>query len=367
LASLARVRLAAGPSGDGTEAFGGSRSPPRDRYLMADGALAAICGVMRSRVVERAGLAAWLGVVAFGLLIAAFPRSLPAQPLYKYQDTDGNWVYADTAPSADFHYERLDIDNEDDPAEVVVMQRTSNAGISLIAGNSFYSDAQIAFRISMPSNVAAEVPLQGNRLLEPRSETALVDLFPTDPNRPMRFEYSYRYILGAPGAKHEPDRPYRLPFAVASSHAVSQAFPDAVTHSDPSSRYAIDFAMPIGTGIYAARGGRVIQIAGNYFESGLDPSRDLERANIVRVLHDDGTMALYAHLNWHSIRVVPGQRIRRGEYIADSGNTGFSTGPHLHFVVQRNVGGAIESLPVLFGGEGGREIRLRSGDVVTAR
>ena len=64
---------------------------------------------------------------------------------------------------------------------------------------------------------------------------------------------------------------------------------------------------------------------------------DGPRANVVRVLHDDGTMALYVHLNWNTIRVVPGQRVRRGEYLADSGNTGFTTGPHLHFVVQRNA------------------------------
>ena len=57
-------------------------------------------------------------------------------------------------------------------------------------------------------------------------------------------------------------------------------------------------------------------------------------------------MAIYAHLNWDSIRVRPGQIVKRGEYIADSGNTGVSSGPHLHFVVQRNAGLMHESLPI---------------------
>ena len=78
----------------------------------------------------------------------------------------------------------------------------------------------------------------------------------------------------------------------------------------------------------------------------------------MRVLHDDGTMALYVHLNWNTIRVVPGQRVRRGEYLADSGNTGFSTGPHLHFVVQRNEGGALVAVPLEFAGADRRPVTL---------
>ena len=87
---------------------------------------------------------------------------------------------------------------------------------------------------------------------------------------------------------------------------------------------------------------------------------------MVRIYHDDGTMTLYAHLNWNSIRVVPGQRIRRREYIADSGNTGFSTGPHLHFVVQTNRDGSIVSVPVEFSDRDGRGIALHRGDQPTA-
>jgi murein DD-endopeptidase MepM/ murein hydrolase activator NlpD len=113
--------------------------------------------------------------------------------------------------------------------------------------------------------------------------------------------------------------------------------------------------------VFAAREGVVIEVASDFFESGTDLAVDGPRANIVRVLHDDGTMALYVHLNWNTIRVVPGQEVRRGEYLADSGNTGFSTGPHLHFVVQRNQGGSLVSVPLQFADATGAPLTVASG------
>jgi murein DD-endopeptidase MepM/ murein hydrolase activator NlpD len=92
----------------------------------------------------------------------------------------------------------------------------------------------------------------------------------------------------------------------------------------------------------------------------------MDEANFVQVLHEDGTYAIYAHLQLDTVRVKPGQRIARGEYIANSGNTGFSSGPHLHFVVLRNAGMRSESVPVTFAGPGGASVTPRSGQRLTA-
>ncbi len=84
----------------------------------------------------------------------------------------------------------------------------------------------------------------------------------------------------------------------------------------------------------------------------------MDEANFVQILHDDGTHAIYAHLQLDTVRVKIGQRVARGEYIANSGNTGFSTGPHLHFVVLRNIGLRSESVPVAFAGPGGASVHV---------
>ena len=290
-----------------------------------------------------------------------------AQELYRYRDERGVWVYTDRPPETIVDFERLPIERSEATPVVELFERERADGTYvLVARNPFYGTVQIAFELLSTSNVAADVPARGNRILDPRTDTELFPLEPAQRDVPLQLEYGFQYLHGRPGAKHAPEQPYRLPYALASDFVVSQAFPDTVTHTDDANRHAIDFVMPVGTGVYAARSGVVIEVASEYFESGVDLATDGSRANIVRVLHPDGTMALYAHLNWNSIRVVPGQRVARGEHLADSGNTGFSTGPHLHFVVQRNAGGIMESVPVEFAGPRGSSITVATGDDPTA-
>jgi murein DD-endopeptidase MepM/ murein hydrolase activator NlpD len=92
----------------------------------------------------------------------------------------------------------------------------------------------------------------------------------------------------------------------------------------------------------------------------------LDQANVIEILHDDGTIAVYAHLQWDAIRVRIGQHVARGEYIANSGNTGFTTGPHLHFAVWRNTGTADVSIPVEFEGSGAVGVTAVTGTPLTA-
>jgi murein DD-endopeptidase MepM/ murein hydrolase activator NlpD len=108
--------------------------------------------------------------------------------------------------------------------------------------------------------------------------------------------------------------------------------------------------MPVGTAIHAVRDGRVMDIEEDFNKGGTNFEKFADKANHVRVLHPDGTMALYAHLDLASVNVRLGQKIRAGQKIARSGNTGFSSGPHLHFAIQQNIGMQLVSVPFQFRG-----------------
>lgn len=131
--------------------------------------------------------------------------------------------------------------------------------------------------------------------------------------------------------------PLRLPQV-----SIGQLPQGRFSHGDAENRHAIDFAAPIGTPVIAARAGVVMQVEGRFG----DRPGHLDEANFVRVLHADGSMAIYAHLQRDSLQVAAGQRVEAGTLLARSGNSGYSSGPHLHFAVQVNRGMRLESIPV---------------------
>lgn len=130
------------------------------------------------------------------------------------------------------------------------------------------------------------------------------------------------------------------------------------SHADAENREAIDFAAPIGTPVIAARAGRVMQAEGRFSDT---PGK-LDQANFIRILHHDGSMAVYAHLQHGSLRIAPGQQVQAGDHIANTGNSGYSSGPHLHFVLQVNAGMRLQSVPLRIAGEQG-ELRFPHPDI----
>ncbi len=123
-----------------------------------------------------------------------------------------------------------------------------------------------------------------------------------------------------------------VPFACGAKHEVSQAH-DTGTHLN-NDTWAWDFRMPEGVAIVAAKDGVVRMARGDSTRGGCDPkfARD---ANYVVVDHGDGHETQYLHFS--SVVVEAGQKVKAGELLGYSGNTGWSCGSHLHFKLAKRV------------------------------
>lgn len=198
----------------------------------------------------------------------------------------------------------------------------------------------------------ATVTLRGQRRIE------LGTLRPAGAGR-WNFSYRYRWLYGSRGAKPD-DAVYALPFAAGQRARLIQGPRGRFSHQAGSrDEQALDWALPEGTPVLAARGGVVIAVRQDSTHGGAgEQFRDC--ANYVVIRHADHTCAEYLHLRPGGARVRLGDTVQAGQLIGLSGNTGLSTTPHLHFALFTTLDGRTrQSFPVKF--------RLQDGRIVTPR
>ncbi len=170
---------------------------------------------------------------------------------------------------------------------------------------------------------------------------------PLEPGRKWSFTHTDYFKLGSNNARHDDNCLYELPYSAGEKVEVTQGYNGNFSHTG-SSRYAIDWQMPQGTLVRAARGGLVVRTKDDADRGGGSMIFDRYN-NYVLIRHSDGTLGHYCHLQKGGVLVKPGQTVATGQPIAHSGNTGFSTGPHLHFsVFMARSGRERVSLPVKF-------------------
>jgi murein DD-endopeptidase MepM/ murein hydrolase activator NlpD len=164
--------------------------------------------------------------------------------------------------------------------------------------------------------------------------------------------------LGRIDADHDDAYLYRLPYGDDVSFPIIQGYGAKLSHRG-AERYTLDFGMPVGTPVHAARDGTVVLVEDSH-DVGCPREECGRFANFVVVLHSDGTTGEYFHLERGSVQVRVGEHVARGQRLARSGSTGFSTAPHLHFGVYRTGHDrTTESLAVHF--------RTRTGEIGVPR
>jgi murein DD-endopeptidase MepM/ murein hydrolase activator NlpD len=203
-------------------------------------------------------------------------------------------------------------------------------------------------------------PTTVTRTLGPRESARVMMLERADGHVDGNYRYFLEWTVGDKDAVHDDAYLYAFPYASGKSYRVLQGYGSRFSHTGLEA-YAVDFDMPEGTPVHAARGGIVARVEESHsigcWEDGCG-----RYANYIVILHDDGTTGEYYHLKQDGALVDVGDVVARGQQIGLSGNTGHTTMPHLHFSVYRATEwGNTQSIPVRFRSADGLVSRPRHG------
>jgi murein DD-endopeptidase MepM/ murein hydrolase activator NlpD len=225
---------------------------------------------------------------------------------------------------------------------VEVREDTTNGQINIWVTNNLPCPSQITARApGITQDFQQYVPKAAERMLLQLPADSVKD------EQPLKEQLDYGIILGDPDAIPDPRYQYMLPYPLGTSHQLIQGNNGPHTHNKKGSIYAYDFKMPVGSLVSAVRGGVVGYINVRNTEGG-DDKAYINQGNVLMVCHSDGTVAVYAHLKHQGALVDVGDHVFAGQVIALSGNTGYTTGPHLHFVLmvgERSVPLQFRNLP----------------------
>jgi len=222
-------------------------------------------------------------------------------------------------------------DEIDCPDGVCIEVERMESGASLFALNQL--DAPVSLLLDFPvlENMTSSATLPMKSVVLPGARKLLVEIRANDPAESFRWRWNWSWTTGVLGARHDASVRYWIPWAPNLRFEVGQAVGGTFTHMGKW-RFAFDFWMPSGTPIRAARDGTVVRVIEDFDRGGTE-ERFKKRANQIFILHADGTIARYLHLQRGGAHAEVGDRVAAGDLIGFSGNTGYSQSPHLHFDV----------------------------------
>ena len=215
---------------------------------------------------------------------------------------------------------------------VIVYANEKDGDISFIIENLFEMSVSASLHVENIQGYKPEKNLHVETVLKAKEKRTILELKNTNKKKKVgSFKSFLSWSKGSVDAKPDLDFVYALPFK--GEQKVSQGFNGKTSHKG-NAKYAVDFSLPLGTEVFAARGGKVVEIVQEHDKHGM--SKDMRAfANYVIIEHSDKTFGRYFHLKKDSVKVKIGDMVKKGDFLALSGNTGRTSGPHLHFVVTR--------------------------------
>ncbi len=247
------------------------------------------------------------------------------------------------------------IGNAQKKSPIRVYYENSSEGAIVFVDNSGYCPFTLDLTMdlkNMTSDVGTEL-----MILVPERTTKMKIAEVKIKNRTSSSSFNFKTTSYMGDAINDPsnDFVYRIPYQNGESYVMSQGYNGNFSHEGKN---ALDFTMPEGTKICAARSGVVVEVSVDS-NIGCPNKRCLDYANSIVIYHGDGTFAEYAHLKKKGSKVKVGQDVDEGEVIGLSGNTGFTSGPHLHFEVFHFRKSEKITLPTKFKTRTNQEIYLK--------
>lgn len=251
--------------------------------------------------------------------------------------------------------------NSDDLFEVYNVRNEDDGTTVVYAKNKNVCEESVLIVFNTLKNMEADVELPFKGVIPAGAkEYKLFTLTIKNRSKTSQLGYITKFCHGNAFERNHDDKyVYTIPYQEEEQFGIGQGYGGKFSHFIKGATHAIDFTMPEGTPICAAREGVVIFVKDNSSKHG-KTMKYQEYGNYVTIYHKDGSMANYFHIKKKGSKVKVGDKVKAGEVIALSGNTGWSSGPHLHFQVYSfDEDMEVKSIPTKFRQAEGKAIVLK--------
>lgn len=262
-------------------------------------------------------------------------------------------------PSLLFSQQKL---SEDSEFLDIYFEKRDDGGYDFYADNNHFIPQYISLGFVSLVNLKITTPNPSLTTIQAgEKKVLLTSLIQKDKKKSYSFKSRLSYTNGDP-EKVKPDNYlYSFPFRHGEKYKLDQGYGGKFSHMDEN-YYALDFSMDVGTPVYAARDGVVIETKEDSNRRGTSKAH-AKYGNYIAIYHSDGTFASYVHLRKNGSEVEVGDKVKEGDLIGYSGNTGLTTGPHLHFSVNvPSPDGVRASIPIMLKGKDRAAIDPKVGE-----